>query len=415
MLRSSTIEAAIAGRNNSPQSRSYSGRSKLTKSNGQSSDHSVQSDDQSAVHSDHDDRSWADRSDFWLQKITPKSRQFVKRAGIAEPLILTGHGVSLRIDHGSLLVRNGFTHYPQDREEWRFFSGDWRLPSRIVLLDVDGGISFDALAWLGTRQIPMVQINWRGEVTNIVCMIGTAVSTKLAERQRAARAGRQCVRIAHDLITQKVANSIATLRSAFPNSPVAKSALKKLNAELADLGRRVPPSVGQLRGIEGRVGYAYFNAWRSHSLNWSNTKRHPFPDDWYRIGPRSSKAGKISNPNRFATHPFNAMLNYAYGVLETQVRRQIVASGLDPAFGYLHGSYSGKQALVYDLMEPLRPVIDRQVLEFVQHQRFEPADFVLLDDGVCRLNPQLARNIVRAIDVSGDAQKCLGRFVRSLN
>ncbi|MGH9762568.1 MAG: CRISPR-associated endonuclease Cas1, partial [Blastocatellia bacterium] len=230
----------------------------------------------------------------------------------------------------------------------------------------------------------------------------------------AARAWRQRVRIAHDLITQKVANSIVTLRSAFANSPSVKSAIDKLRAEFADLKYRVPPTVGHLMGIEGRVGFTYFNAWRSHPLNWSNTGRYPVPADWCVIGQRSSKVAKKSNPNRYATHPFNAMLNYAYGVLETQVRKQIVASGLDPAIGYLHGSYSGKQALVYDLMEPLRPIIDRQVLEFVQHETFEPDDFVLLDDGVCRLNPQLARNVVRAIDISADVQKCVGRFVRSV-
>lgn len=400
MLRNSNTEIAIADRNADRQSISRSAISKSAISNDRSPNH--------------DDIAWADRSEFWLQKIILKSRQFLKRAGIAEPLILTGHGVSIRIDHRSLLVRNGFTHYPQDREEWRFFPGDWRLPSRIVLLDVDGGISFAALAWLANHQVPMVQINWRGDVTNIVGAVGTAINSRLAERQIAARSGRQCVRIAHDLITQKVANSITTLRSAFPNSPVAKSAFEKLRVELANLKCRVPRSVGHLRGIEGRVGFAYFNAWRSHSLNWSNTKRHPIPDDWYRIGPRSSKAGKISNPNRFATHPFNAMLNYAYGVLETQVRRQIVASGLDAAIGYLHGNYRSAHALVYDLMEPMRPIVDQKVLEFVQTETFEPGDFVLLDDGVCRLNPQLARNVVRVIDVSGDAQKCVSRFVRSL-
>lgn len=405
MLRNSNTDIAIADRIIGRQSIARSEISKPTKFNDRSTDQS----------NDHDDIAWADRSEFWLQRITPRSRQFLKRAGIAEPLILTGHGVSLRIDHGSLLVRNGFTHYPQDREEWRFFPGDWRLPSRIVLLDVDGGISFDALAWLASHQIPMVQINWRGEVTNIVGTARTAVNSKLAERQNAARTGRQCVRIAHDLITQKVANSIVTLRSAFPNSPIAKSALKKLKAELVNLKRRVPQSIRHLMGIEGRVGYFYFYAWRSHPLNWAKTTRHPIPDDWHRIGPRSSKAGKISNPNRFATHPFNAMLNYAYGVLETQVRRQIVASGLDPAIGYLHGNYRSAHALVYDLMEPMRPIVDQKVLEFVQHEIFEPADFVLLDDGVCRLNPQLARNVVRAIDVSADVQKCVGNFVRSLN
>ncbi len=34
--------------------------------------------------------------------------------------------------------------------------------------------------------------------------------------------------------------------------------------------------------------------------------------------------------------------------------------------------------------------------------------------GVCRLNPQLARNVVRAIDVSGDVGKSVDRFVVAL-
>jgi CRISPR-associated protein Cas1 len=37
-----------------------------------------------------------------------------------------------------------------------------------------------------------------------------------------------------------------------------------------------------------------------------------------------------------ATHPVNAMLNYAYAVLESQVRIATVAQGLDPTIGYLH-------------------------------------------------------------------------------
>src|ERR1039457_5237117 len=92
-----------------------------------------------------DDVAWADRCNYWLKKVAPKSRQFVQRAGIRQPLILTGHGVNLRVEKGSLLVRDGFTHYPQQQEMWRFFPGDWRLPSRIVVVDVDGGLSFAAL------------------------------------------------------------------------------------------------------------------------------------------------------------------------------------------------------------------------------------------------------------------------------
>jgi CRISPR-associated endonuclease Cas1 len=88
------------------------------------------------------------------------------------------------------------------------------------------------------------------------------------------------------------------------------------------------------------------------------------------------------------------MLNYAYAILESQVRTQIVADGLDPRTGYLHTSTPERQALVLDLMEPQRPLVDRKVLEFVQAHTFHPADFTIRSDGVCRLNPEMVRHVV---------------------
>ena len=102
--------------------------------------------------------------------------------------------------------------------------------------------------------------------------------------------------------------------------------------------------------------------------------------------------------NRDATHPVNAMLNYAYGILESQVRTQVVTAGLDPTIGYFHSSYRTAHRLVFELMEPMPPVVDRNVLEFVQQHLFEPRDFTLTREGVCRLNPELAKAIVKTTD-----------------
>jgi CRISPR-associated endonuclease Cas1 len=103
----------------------------------------------------------------------------------------------------------------------------------------------------------------------------------------------------------------------------------------------------------------------------------------------------VSGRNRHASHPVNAMLNYAYTVLESQVRIATVSQGLDPTIGYLHVCRPRRVALVYDLMEPLRPQVDRLVLDFVRSHTFTPIDFVLNTDGVCRLHPQLAQRIAR--------------------
>lgn len=71
-----------------------------------------------------------------------------------------------------------------------------------------------------------------------------------------------------------------------------------------------------------------------------------------------------------------------------------LAAGLDSMIVYLHACHPNRVALVYDLMGPLRPRVDRLVLDFVQDRTFDPRDFILTERGVCRLHPQLAQATV---------------------
>lgn len=87
-----------------------------------------------------DDPDWSERSEFWL-KYKPTGRGGPQRKyKYREPLILTGHGINIRVDHNTLLILNGFTHYPQKAELIRFFPGDGNLPDRIVILDASGAV-----------------------------------------------------------------------------------------------------------------------------------------------------------------------------------------------------------------------------------------------------------------------------------
>jgi hypothetical protein len=75
--------------------------------------------------------------------------------------------------------------------------------------------------------------------------------------------------------------------------------------------------------------------------------------------------GVLGVGNRHATHPVNAMLNYGYSILEAEVRISVLTAGLDPEIGYLHTNRKGRLSVVYDLMEPLRPVVDRGILNLL--------------------------------------------------
>ena len=107
----------------------------------------------------------------------------------------------------------------------------------------------------------------------------------------------------------------------------------------------------------------------------------PTPPAWCTIGPRSSLLAEKTSKNRNATHPINAMLNYAYAVLLGQLKIQLVSEGYDPTIGIMHHDYRGGPAFVLDHMEPLRPVVDREVIQFALANELQPADFVLRSDG----------------------------------
>jgi CRISPR-associated protein Cas1 len=60
----------------------------------------------------------------------------------------------------------------------------------------------------------------------------------------------------------------------------------------------------------------------------------------------------------------------------------------------MHEGNDGSSKFIFDLMEPERPHTDRAALDFVKGHVFDPADFVIRSDGVCRLNPEMAHVVV---------------------
>ena len=185
------------------------------------------------------DADWAARCNYWLN-----SRADIKNCGSRKrqnhvPLILTGHGLHLRVHHGALVVRNGFTHYPQVAEEHRFFRGDRYLPSRIVVIDGSGGLSFDVLTWLSEQGVPLIKLDWRGNVVTVLGVGHASDPRRIAQQLEVLKDG-SGIRIATALIRQKIENSIATLKLSIPSTPQRAVTLEKLQIE-ADIISRCSP------------------------------------------------------------------------------------------------------------------------------------------------------------------------------
>ena len=68
-------------------------------------------------------------------------------------------------------------------------------------------------------------------------------------------------------------------------------------------------------------------------------------------------------------------------------------AGLDSTLGVLHAQRPGRPSLIFDLMEPLRPLVDAKLVAFLRDHIFVRSDFPIGDSGVVRLHPQLARAV----------------------
>lgn len=81
---------------------------------------------------------------------------------------------------------------------------------------------------------------------------------------------------------------------------------------------------------------------------------------WKVIGDLAMGEGFEGREHRGAIDPFNATLNYGYGILYNQVWGAVVLAGLEPFGGFLHVDRPGKPSLVLDLVEEFRaPTVDR--------------------------------------------------------
>ena len=66
-----------------------------------------------------------------------------------------------------------------------------------------------------------------------------------------------------------------------------------------------------------------------------------------------------------------------YSVVESGV----FAKGLDPSIGCLHVDAFKKPTLVFDLIEPIRPLIDGMLMEMILENRLSPKDFIKKKQG----------------------------------
>lgn len=267
------------------------------------------------------------------------------------------------------------------------------------MLDGSGSLSFDVVSWLSEQGVPLARVNYQGDVASVIGGAGFAMCPDKVRWQIETRDHpEKRLAFSCDLIARKLESSLETLNLVIP-ARAAAPAITRIEAALAKVRSGTVGNIDELRMIEAVAAGAYFASWQGLQLEWRSRGRHPIPDAWMTIKGRNSIGSGRSLSNRNAKHPLNAALNYAYGLLYSQVQIDLVAEGYDPRRGIMHVDRKEADALafVFDMIEPRRAEVDAKVVKFMLSSAFTGADFVIRADGVCRLAPQLARRVCQVV------------------
>lgn len=189
--------------------------------------------------------------------------------------------------------------------------------------------------------------------------------------------------IARNMISGKLYNAKASIERTRRDHALRISEEKLISASqtIKELNYRVAKeeNLDTLRGLEGVGANAYFGVLDEMILN---------SKDSFYFHERN---------RRPPLDPVNAMLSFAYRLLEHDCASALESVGLDAYVGFLHRDRPGRSSLALDLMEELRPCIaDRFVLTLINNRVMNSGDFDQRESGAVLLTEEGRRTFLRS-------------------
>jgi CRISPR-associated endonuclease Cas1 len=298
-------------------------------------------------------------------------------------LVLWGYGVSVSVSRGHLVCIDGVA---DERRTIRIARAD--RPKRIVVVVESGGhVSFDAIRWLvNTGTCSLVLLSRAGVVLSTIGP-RRLDDSKLRRAQALAPYTPAASAFARYVLRAKLEGQADVLRA------------RRLAVDLGGHVERImsASSVDEMLVAESAAAVDYWKALSAVPVSFARRSQDKAPERWQTFGQRASPIGR---GNRRAVTLGNAMLNFTYAVLESQVTLALASVGLDPGLGIIHADKEDRASFSLDVLEALRPVADRFVFDTIARRTFSHEDAVELDAGDVRLAPRLAVEMARSATFS---------------
>ena len=310
------------------------------------------------------------------QSHNSKVEVLTPRCGV---VTLFGYDIQVRVNRGHLVLEDGLA---VSRRYGRFPRIGHSL-KRLVIVGANGMVSVAALCWLADQKASFVLLERDGSVLASTGPVHPS-DARLRRAQALAHSSGAALRIARELVRQKIAGQASVVRYKLLDTRTADT----IDRFASDL-----PSANDMRAVrvlESRAAYAYWSAWRTLPVNFPKRDLPKIPQHWLSFGTRISP---LTGSPRLAVTPACAMMNYLYSLLESEASLAARGLGLDAAMGIFHVDQPGRESLSCDLMEPVRPRVDSYLLDWIATQPLKREWFFEKPNGNARLMASLTQRL----------------------
>lgn len=230
-------------------------------------------------------------------------------------------------------------------------------------------ISTDAIALALRHNIDIVVVENDGHPMGRFWHSKLGSTTKIRKRQLEVSLNQDGLKWVKEWLCLKLENQADFLQELKKHRSKLQELLEKKTESILELRKKIDAieadsvdAVAEtIRGIEGSAGRHYFEA-----LSVCMPEAFAFK-------------GRSFRP---AQDPFNAMLNYAYGILYSRVERALMLAGLDPYVGFMHRDDYNTKSLVFDYIEAYRNYAERFVFRLFSGKKINKAFFDEWEGGV---------------------------------
>jgi CRISPR-associated protein Cas1 len=163
----------------------------------------------------------------------------------------------------------------------------------------------------------------------------------------------------------------------------------KVISHLKSLQKIIPNlTLRRLVSLEAQASREYFKLYAS------------FFDEKYQFDTRNS----ISKTKQDASDVINALLNYGYSVLASEISKHLNGIGLDPYYSFYHHNHESFQSLTYDMIEPFRWLVEKTVYRLGNAKnkklQIKKSDYIKhAKSGMVLLDTELVKKFLEMLEV----------------